>query len=216
MASYKLGRRLAVVAFAALLPLAGTSSAHATDLGNFYIKNLWTKQCVDLGGTGAQPNGTVVWQDTCLNNGAGDNQEWGFLTTRTTSHGTQLYEIVNVKSQRCLDLPGTGADGPGTAVSLITCQANQAADNQEWYIDSLDGTKGMVLLINYASSGNQPGVFMNDECLDVSGFAEDDGDEKGRAPLTIYPCTTNSATNVKGSWYDGVPYDDHVWDLQAV
>jgi hypothetical protein len=210
MASHKLARRLAAVAATVLLPLAAAPSAHATDLGNYYLRNIWTKQCADLPGTGAVASGTAVWQDTCLYNGSSDNQAFGLLTTRTVDN-LKLFEIVNVKSQLCLDLPGYGMDAGGSPVSLYKCNPDQADDNQEWYSVSFDGNTDDVLLINYASSANIYQNFTYDQCLDVSGWATDGTiDKNNRRPLTIAPCT-GTGSQWGGSTYDGVPYDDHVW-----
>lgn len=213
MASRKLARRLTVLGITAMLPFTFISSAHATDLGNYYLFNDWTGQCADLPGTGAEASGTAVWQDTCLYNGSSDNQEWGLLTTRTVN-GINLFEVVNVKSQLCLDLPGYGSDPAGSPVSLYKCNTNQADDNQEWYAASFDGTLGDVLLINYASSANNPNDLAADECLDVTGWASNGTDKNNRQPLTIYPCT-GTGSNWGGSTVNGVPFDDHVWDLEA-
>ncbi len=208
MASRKLVRRLAVLGITTVLPLTLMPSAHAMDAGNYYLNNDWTGQCADLPGTDAVTSGTGVIQDTCLYNGSSDNQEFGLLTTRNIN-GTQLYEFVNVKSQLCLDLPGTGSDAPGTAVSLSTCNPNQAADNQEWYLDSFDGGLDQDLIVNYASG----------ECLDVKGWASlgtaTGSDWFNRQPLTIYTCS-GSGSPWGGSYEDGTFWDDHVWNLQKV
>ena len=202
MASPKLVRLLAVAGMAALLPLANSSSAFAaTDDGNWVLVNDTTQQCADLGGTGAQPSGTAVWQDVCAP-GSGDNQEWGKLNTRVVD-GNQLFVLVNVKSQLCLDLPGYGSAPSGSATSLYACNSNSVNDNQEWYLNPIPGLAGdQYEIVNY-----KDGL-----CLDVEGWASLHTDANNRALLDVYACSGSSGDWVGG----GAPfpgYDDHVWTL---
>jgi hypothetical protein len=144
-----------------------------------------------------------VWQDAC-HLGSGDNQEWGVLDTRVVD-GNQLFVLVNVKSQLCLDLPDYGAAPSGSPVSVYTCNSDSANDNQEWYLAPVFGIPGL-------HSGQTEIVnFKDGLCLDVEGWASAGTDMRGETPLDVYPCTGDS-----GPWLGGPypGYDDHVWTLQ--
>lgn len=200
MTSPKFVRLLAVVG-AALVPLIGTSSAHAaTSAGNYVLYNQYTDQCADVAGTGADGGGTAVWQDECHISQSGDNQAWGMLNTRVVG-GNQLFVLVNVKSQLCMDIPGTGTVANGTDISLDTCASNSANDNQEWYRQQI--IPNAWLLVNYKN----PGL-----CLDVAGWAYNDSDMANRARLTVYTCSGPASDP---NWVGYVAgYDDHLWAFE--
>lgn len=202
MASHKLARLLAVAGIAALVPLTGASSAQAaTSAGNWVLYNQYTDQCADVAGTGADGGDTPVWQDECAYSQSGDNQVWGMENTRSVS-GHQLFVLVNVKSQLCMDLPGTGSPANGTAVVLDTCASNSADDNQEWYRTEV--IPNAWLIVNYKN----PNL-----CLDVSGWAYNDTDMANRAALTVYTCSGPASDPTWDGYVAG--YDDHLWDFQA-
>lgn len=199
MSSLKFARALAVAGIA-LIPLIGTCGAQAaTSAGNYVLYNDYTDQCADVAGTGADGGDTAVWQDECHTSQSGDNQVWGMLNTRVAG-GNQLFVLVNVKSQLCMDIPGTGAVANGTVVSLDTCASNSANDNQEWYREQV--ITNAWLLVNYKN----PSL-----CLDVAGWAYNDTDMANRARLTVYTCSGPASNPDWDGYIAG--YDDHLWDF---
>lgn len=199
MASRRLVSLVAVAGVLTFAPLTGQPVAYAaTDVGNVILYNDTTELCADLPGAGAEPVNTAVWQDSCIF-GGGDNQDWGMLDTRV-ENGYQLFVLVNVKSQLCLDLPGYGDAPSGSPVSIYTCNSDSANDNQEWFTVEVNGMSGEREIVNYKDN----------LCLDVEGWASQGTDTAIRTPLDVYPCVGND-----GPWLGGPypTYDDHLWDL---
>ncbi|MEV7394620.1 MULTISPECIES: RICIN domain-containing protein [unclassified Streptomyces] len=194
----RFARLLAVAGVAALMPLAGASSAHAaTYVGIYALYNDTTGKCADLPNYGPNPLNTPVTQYNCTL-GTADNQMWDLEYTRT-DNGVRLYQFVNDKSGYCLDLPNYGSDPAGTKLYTYTCNSNPASDNQEWYFNDVTGNG------DYEIVNDKDGL-----CLDVSGLAGDGTDLANNLPLTVYPCYNSSWT---GGYISG--YDDHLWKLAS-
>lgn len=201
MASRKFVHLLAVAGIAALAPLTGSTSAiAATSAGNYELYNQYTDQCADVPGYGADASGSPVNQYDCNNDQSADNQQWGMLNTRVVG-GNQLFVLVNVKSQLCMDLPGYGSVPNGADVSLYACNSNSADDNQEWYRQEI--IPNAWLIVNYKNP---------DLCLDVAGWAHDDSDMAPNARLTAYTCDGPASDSNWDGYVAG--YDDHLWAFQ--
>ncbi|MGQ4390420.1 RICIN domain-containing protein [Streptomyces sp. SAS_270] len=159
------------------------------------LTNTSTWKCADLPGTGAVPAGTPVAQYKCINS-YDDNQQWTLVPTRTIGD-TNYYEIVNVQSRQCLDLPGYRQVAATTRVSTYWCNWVPDNDNQEWGLGGARGRDGQYFIINYKSG----------LCLDVAGWVSDGSDQANEQPLTVFDCWRPGWGN------DGA--DDHYWSLYA-
>ncbi|KIF75904.1 hydrogenase expression protein [Streptomyces sp. 150FB] len=152
------------------------------DQKNVLIRNTETDKCVDVPG-GEQTNpGDAVDQFTCDGTNQ-DNQLWD-LEVRYPKGGpsdNSLFQIRNVKSDLCMDLPGGGPEPGHTALNEFACTGTKA-DNQLWWLDKQ--SDGGYWIRNYASGHL---------CLNVDGFLND-ADGKARANstiLTILDCVNN-------------------------
>ena len=192
---------------------SATLTAQAVTLaqssGSQVFENNVTGLCMDLPNYGAVGPNTAVSQYYCNTSESGDNQDWHLVPTRSVN-GTQLYEIVNDKSNLCLDLPNYGSDAAGTHLYVYYCNSNPANDNQEWSVWTISsgGQAVGTAFENFKSSGSAiVNPFNGGECLDVSGWASDGSDFAENLPLTIYGC-------YNGSWGNG-GWDDHLWNFSG-
>lgn len=140
-----------------------------------YLKNIHTHFCADLPGFDAGSQSDPVQQWQCITHG--DNQLWRL----NRDHGAEgskdrpVFEIINAKSNLCMDLPKFEGRGEGTLVGQHACAETPTADNQLWWLQKV---KGGYRIRNLAS---------DNLCLDVRGREV----EKHEVPLIIDGCTGN-------------------------
>ncbi|WP_180357003.1 RICIN domain-containing protein [Streptomyces sp. TLI_146] len=104
----------------------------------FLIRNVKSRQCMDLPSTGDNPATTPVWMHNCIS--SGDNQEWFVMPGNS---GGWYY--VNLASNKCLDVPGWAHDGTdrgnGSPLTIYPCWhegwAWDGADDHLWILRQL-------------------------------------------------------------------------------
>ncbi|WP_345621530.1 RICIN domain-containing protein, partial [Streptomyces ziwulingensis] len=140
---------------------------------NILLRNTTTKKCADLPGKDKAERNGPVQQFTCDQNPA-DNQLWNLEVKYPGDGpgGTALFQIRNVKSQFCVDLPGWGAQPVRTDIIQALC-AGTKTDNQLWWVEKQKS--GAYWIRNYSS---------NNKCLDVSGWSTGVDETK----LTLFDC----------------------------
>jgi len=194
----RLVRWLATMLGVFLVAVVAVPQAQASSGFDSVMANSWTGRCADLPNYSSVPVNTPVTQFDCNLSITRDNQVWHFIPAGTYQ-GLTLYEIQNVKSGLCLDLPNYGSNPPGTHVSVYTCAPNQTIDNQQWFLvdQGLNNSDGYYSyeVVNLASN----------LCLDVANWASDFSDWDNGLPLTIYNC-------YNPAWANG-GFDDHLWEF---
>ncbi|OAR22806.1 hypothetical protein A8W25_24860 [Streptomyces sp. ERV7] len=104
----------------------------------FLIRNVKSRQCMDLPGSGANPATTPIWMHKCI--ATDDNQEWFFMPGNS---GGWYY--VNLAANMCLDVPGWARDGSDKGnpnpLTIYPCWdkdwAFDGADDHLWILRQL-------------------------------------------------------------------------------
>ncbi|GLY00716.1 RICIN domain-containing protein [Actinoplanes sp. NBRC 101535] len=156
-------------------PAIMATDANGSDYGPYFIHNLATGMCVDIGGYGPGAADGPVTQFPCAKT-TEDNQEWHFVPRIVDGDGYQLYWIRNADDGLCLDVPGADGVDSGTAVSETNCFDN---DNQYFRLEKRTTSGGF----EYYWLRNTT-TWM---CLDVPGVGEAGAD----ARLALVPCAPN-------------------------
>jgi hypothetical protein len=90
------------------------------------LVNVNSGKCLGVTGSSTKSEAAVV-QWTCNGN---SDQKWAFSATgKKASNGNPIYNLVNLNSHLCLDVPHS-ATGQGTALWQFTCNGTSA---QGWY-----------------------------------------------------------------------------------
>ncbi|WP_430789569.1 RICIN domain-containing protein [Actinoplanes sp. G11-F43] len=156
-------------------PAIKATEVKSGNYGPYFILNLATEMCVDIGGYGPGVEGGDVNQFPCAKT-TDDNQEWTFEPRGVDGDGNQLYWIRNVDDGRCIDAPGKEAVGGGTELRESLCLPD---DNQDFRLEKKKTVgKFVYYWIVNAVGGN---------CLDVTGS----GDGGADARLTLSTCKAN-------------------------
>ncbi|MGW1839643.1 RICIN domain-containing protein [Streptomyces sp. BBFR2] len=149
---------------------------------NVLLRNGATQKCADLPDAGRGKLGGPVWQFTCNNVPADDNQIWSFELLPggkgAGPDGHNLFQLRNVKDGYCMDLPGRDAAGKGTKLIESACRGSRDG-NQGWWLEQIEGTR-LWWVHNYNSGGL---------CLDVYGYHNKGEDMADRLPLTLFDCS---------------------------
>jgi len=142
---------------------------------NIMLRNATTKMCVDVPAPDdeeARTRGRAV-QSTCDENNT--EQRWNLEVryAKGGPGGAPLFQIRNVKDQKCVDLADYGAKPIRSPILRYTCDGT-TADNQLWWLAKQ--ASGDYWIRNYAS---------NNECLDVAGYSTGGAE----AHLTLFTCS---------------------------
>lgn len=153
-------------------PAIMAADAKEGNYGPYFILNLATKMCVDVGGFGATEVDGPVNQFTCAKT-TDDNQEWAFVPRAVDPDGYQQYWIRNFDSGYCIDPPGRAGVESGTELSETNCIDE---DNQYFRLEQRKVSGGFAYYWLRNTSSNM--------CIDVPG----NGDAGVNARLALVPC----------------------------
>lgn len=156
-------------------PAIKAADSKGSDYGPYFILNLATKMCVDIGGYGDGVAEGPVNQFPCAKT-TEDNQEWVFWPRGTDGEGYQLYLIKNIDGGLCIDPPGGEGVEKSAPLYQFACLDN---DNQYFRLEPRKTVGGFV----YYWIRNT----VTDSCIDLNG----NGVAGADARLRLVPCLAN-------------------------
>ncbi|MDR6322923.1 RICIN domain-containing protein [Actinoplanes couchii] len=156
-------------------PPLKAANVKATEYGPYFILNLSTQMCVDIGGYGAGVENGPVNQFPCAK-ATKDNQEWMFVPRQVDGEGNQLYWIKNTADGLCIDAPGSEGVASGTELVEHPCLEN---DNQYYRLEKRK-TSGKFVYYWLRNT-------VTDSCIDVPG----NGVKENDLHLALVPCLAN-------------------------
>jgi len=111
------------------IPRGPARGGSGTEYNQYEIRNAKDGLCLDVPGTGANPDGTLVSEYYCV--GPNDNQRW-YTVERHAPDGRIGLWIVNTKSKKCLDVAGHHA-GNDARLTLFKC-SDAASEDHYWRV----------------------------------------------------------------------------------